>query len=73
MATIIGPEYDEYGIFISLSLEESDHWLARLAVAQSFEALAPVSLCNFLCLSSGFYSIPGGPGRSLPSRALVIA
>lgn len=30
------------GILITRSLEEFDHWPVRLAIAQSFEALAPV-------------------------------
>lgn len=39
---ISGPEFDEYGIPITRSLEATDPWPARLAVAQSFEALAPL-------------------------------
>ncbi|KAI5120166.1 hypothetical protein M0805_008433 [Coniferiporia weirii] len=39
---ITGPEFDEYGILITRSLEATDPWPARLAVAHSFEALAPL-------------------------------
>ncbi|KAL5483042.1 GCN1 [Sanghuangporus weigelae] len=41
---ITGPEYDDFGILTSRSTEANDPWQARLAVAQSFEALAPLLL-----------------------------
>ncbi|KAK7051190.1 translational activator of GCN4 [Paramarasmius palmivorus] len=40
-AKIIAPEYDEYGMLITQSLERSDPWQARVATACTFEALAP--------------------------------
>ncbi|KAG2121247.1 armadillo-type protein [Suillus clintonianus] len=39
-AKILAPEFDEYGMVIASSLDRSDPWAARVAVALAFEHLA---------------------------------
>ncbi|KAF9496394.1 ARM repeat-containing protein [Pleurotus eryngii] len=41
-AKVLAPEYDEYGMVIARSLEQSDPWPARLAAARTFALLAPL-------------------------------
>ncbi|RXW23690.1 hypothetical protein EST38_g2167 [Candolleomyces aberdarensis] len=41
-AKILAPEFDQYGMVIASSLDRSDPWPARLAVATAFEKLAPL-------------------------------
>ncbi|KAJ8595557.1 ARM repeat-containing protein [Rhizopogon salebrosus TDB-379] len=40
-AKILAPEFDEYGMVIASSLDRSDPWAARAAIALTFEHLAP--------------------------------
>ncbi|KAJ3828802.1 translational activator GCN1 [Lentinula raphanica] len=41
-AKILAPEYDQFGMVIAESLEQSDPWQARLAVSHAFQQLAPL-------------------------------
>ncbi|KAJ3745026.1 armadillo-type protein [Lentinula detonsa] len=41
-AKILAPEYDQYGMVIAESLEQSDPWQARVAVSRAFQLLAPL-------------------------------
>ncbi|KAG1831619.1 armadillo-type protein [Suillus variegatus] len=40
-AKILAPEFDQYGMVIASSLDRSDPWATRVAVALAFEHLAP--------------------------------
>ncbi|KAH7929550.1 ARM repeat-containing protein [Leucogyrophana mollusca] len=40
-AKILAPEFDEYGMVIAQSLDRSDPWTTRLAIASTLEHLAP--------------------------------
>ncbi|KAF9047662.1 armadillo-type protein [Panaeolus papilionaceus] len=40
-AKILAPEFDQYGMVIQQSLDRSDPWTARLAIAHTFELSAP--------------------------------
>ncbi|KIK62847.1 hypothetical protein GYMLUDRAFT_242480 [Collybiopsis luxurians FD-317 M1] len=40
-AKILAPEYDQYGMVIPQSLEQSDPWQARVAVSRAFQLVAP--------------------------------
>ncbi|KAF9561868.1 ARM repeat-containing protein [Agrocybe pediades] len=40
-AKVLAPEFDQYGMVIASSLDRSDPWPARVAVAQAFRLLAP--------------------------------
>ncbi|KAF9059496.1 armadillo-type protein [Rhodocollybia butyracea] len=40
-AKILAPEYDQYGMVIVQSLDQSDPWQARVAVSRGFQLLAP--------------------------------
>ncbi|EGO00628.1 hypothetical protein SERLA73DRAFT_71629 [Serpula lacrymans var. lacrymans S7.3] len=40
-AKILAPEFDEYGMVIAQSLDRTDPWTARLAIALTFENVAP--------------------------------
>ncbi|OCH93463.1 ARM repeat-containing protein [Obba rivulosa] len=40
-AKVLAPEYDEYGMVIAQSLDRADPWPARVAIARTFELLAP--------------------------------
>ncbi|KAF5388930.1 hypothetical protein D9757_005118 [Collybiopsis confluens] len=40
-AKILAPEYDQFGIVIAQSFEQSDPWQARVAVAHAFRLAAP--------------------------------
>ncbi|GBE83943.1 eIF-2-alpha kinase activator GCN1 [Sparassis crispa] len=40
-AKVLAPEYDQYGMVIAQSLDRSDPWQARVAIARSFELLSP--------------------------------
>ncbi|OJA10082.1 hypothetical protein AZE42_06300 [Rhizopogon vesiculosus] len=40
-AKILAPEFDKYGIVIASSLDRSDPWAARAAIALTFEHLSP--------------------------------
>ncbi|KAH9944598.1 armadillo-type protein [Amylocystis lapponica] len=40
-AKVLAPEYDDYGMVIAQSLDRTDPWPARVAVASAFELLAP--------------------------------
>ncbi|KAF8161530.1 armadillo-type protein [Crassisporium funariophilum] len=40
-AKILAPEFDDYGMVIAQSLDRSDPWAARLAIAETFELLSP--------------------------------
>ncbi|KAL0955554.1 hypothetical protein HGRIS_001793 [Hohenbuehelia grisea] len=41
-AKLLAPEFDEYGMLISQSIDRSDPWPARLSTARTFEGLAPL-------------------------------
>ncbi|KAH7883448.1 armadillo-type protein [Phlebopus sp. FC_14] len=41
-ARILAPEFDQYGMVITQSLDRSDPWPTRVAIALTFEQLAPV-------------------------------
>lgn len=41
-AKILEPEFNEYGIVVAQSIDRSDPWHTRLAIAQTFEQLAPL-------------------------------
>ncbi|KAJ3807969.1 armadillo-type protein [Lentinula aff. lateritia] len=41
-ARILAPEYDQYGMVIAQSLEQSDPWQARVAVSRAFQLLSPL-------------------------------
>ncbi|KAJ7600549.1 armadillo-type protein [Mycena floridula] len=41
-AKILAPEYDQYGMVIAQSLDRSDPWTTRVAIARSFELLVPL-------------------------------
>ncbi|KAJ7077832.1 armadillo-type protein [Mycena belliarum] len=43
-ARILAPEFDQYGMVISSSLDRSDPWQARVAASHTFELLAPLLL-----------------------------
>ncbi|CCM02945.1 uncharacterized protein FIBRA_05060 [Fibroporia radiculosa] len=40
-AKVLAPEFDEYGMVIAQSLDRSDPWPTRIALARTFELLAP--------------------------------
>ncbi|KAH9915889.1 armadillo-type protein [Fomitopsis serialis] len=40
-AKVLAPEFDEYGMVIAQSLDRSDPWPTRIAIARAFEFLAP--------------------------------
>ncbi|KAG5638049.1 hypothetical protein H0H81_002083 [Sphagnurus paluster] len=40
-AKILAPEFDEYGMVIAQSLDRTDPWPARLAIARTFELISP--------------------------------
>ncbi|KAI0944136.1 hypothetical protein AcV7_002042 [Taiwanofungus camphoratus] len=40
-AKILAPEFDQYGMVITQSVDRADPWPARVAVARTFELLAP--------------------------------
>ncbi|KAI0644913.1 ARM repeat-containing protein [Trametes meyenii] len=40
-AKVLAPEFDEYGMLIPQSIDRTDPWPARVAIARTFELLAP--------------------------------
>ncbi|TFY63660.1 hypothetical protein EVJ58_g3122 [Rhodofomes roseus] len=40
-AKVLAPEFDEYGMVIARSLDRTDPWPTRIAIARAFELLAP--------------------------------
>ncbi|KAH9856756.1 ARM repeat-containing protein [Lenzites betulinus] len=40
-AKVLAPEFDQYGMLIAQSIDRTDPWPARIAVARAFELLAP--------------------------------
>ncbi|KAI0657693.1 ARM repeat-containing protein [Cubamyces menziesii] len=40
-AKVLAPEFDEYGMLIPQSVDRTDPWPARVAIARAFELLAP--------------------------------
>ncbi|KAI0366693.1 ARM repeat-containing protein [Pilatotrama ljubarskyi] len=40
-AKVLAPEFDEYGMLIPQSVDRTDPWPARVAIARTFELLAP--------------------------------